>query len=203
MSNTAVLSFDVRSNKWTASANGRILAASHDKKYVVGMIRAGRCAKAALAGITDVCETDERCSERSMIQTEKFSINERFGFLVDFVRMIADRSAPSLIITGGGGLGKTYTVVSTLMGTGLEDSADLVGMGSDSAIDVVRSQRLFTVIKGYSTAKGLYRTLYENRNRIIVFDDCDSVLKDPVAVNLLKGALDSYDRRVISWNAES
>jgi hypothetical protein len=66
-----------------------------------------------------------------------------------------------------------------------------------------QSRKLYTVVKGYSTAKGLYRTLFENRNRIVVFDDCDSVLRDPVALNLLKGALDSYDKRIISWNAET
>jgi hypothetical protein len=60
----------------------------------------------------------------------------------------------------------------------------------------------FVVIKGYSTPKGLYRTLYENRNSIIVFDDCDSVLKDTVSLNLLKGALDSYSKRIISWRAD-
>jgi hypothetical protein len=37
----------------------------------------------------------------------------------------------------------------------------------------------------------------------VVFDDCDDVLKNDTALNLLKGALDSYDKRVISWNAES
>jgi hypothetical protein len=36
----------------------------------------------------------------------------------------------------------------------------------------------------------------------LVFDDCDSVLKDPVALNLLKGALDSYSERYISWNSD-
>jgi hypothetical protein len=44
--------------------------------------------------------------------------------------------------------------------------------------------------------------LWENRNDVIVFDDCDSVLKDPVSLNLLKAALDSYSRRVISWRAD-
>jgi hypothetical protein len=48
----------------------------------------------------------------------------------------------------------------------------------------------------------LYRTLYENRDGIVVFDDCDSVLKDPVSLNLLKGALDSYAKRIISWRAD-
>ena len=58
------------------------------------------------------------------------------------------------------------------------------------------------MVKGYSTAKGLYRTLFENNNSIVVFDDCDAVLKDPIALNLLKGALDSYGKRIISWNAD-
>ena len=58
------------------------------------------------------------------------------------------------------------------------------------------------MIKGYSTAKGLYRELYMNKDSVLVFDDCDDVLKDATALNLLKGALDSYDKRVISWNAE-
>ena len=59
-----------------------------------------------------------------------------------------------------------------------------------------------SVVKGYSTAKGLYRTLFENNGMVIVFDDCDSILKDDVAKNLLKGALDSYSKRYISWNAD-
>jgi hypothetical protein len=58
------------------------------------------------------------------------------------------------------------------------------------------------MIKGFSTAKGLYRTLFENNKSIVVFDDCDAVLKDPIALNLLKGALDSYGKRIISWNAD-
>ena len=67
---------------------------------------------------------------------------------------------------------------------------------------VIKTNKAFRVIKGYSTPKGLYRTLYENRDGVIVFDDCDSVLKDPVSLNLLKGALDSYSRRIISWRAD-
>jgi hypothetical protein len=36
-----------------------------------------------------------------------------------------------------------------------------------------------------------------------VFDDCDSILLDDVALNLLKGALDSGKKRTISWLSES
>jgi len=51
---------------------------------------------------------------------------------------------------------------------------------------------------GTATTAGLYELLFKNRNKLIVFDDCDSVLKDPESVNILKGALDTYDVREIS-----
>ena len=66
----------------------------------------------------------------------------------------------------------------------------------------IQGSRSYRVIKGFSTAKGLYRSLFEGNGMTLVFDDCDSVLKDPVALNLLKGALDSYGERYISWNAD-
>jgi hypothetical protein len=38
---------------------------------------------------------------------------------------------------------------------------------------------------------------------VLVFDDCDTILFDDVALNLLKGALDSGKSRRISWLSES
>jgi hypothetical protein len=66
----------------------------------------------------------------------------------------------------------------------------------------VKARKSYTVVKGYSTAKGLFRLLWENKDGVLVFDDCDSVLKDPVSLSLLKSALDSYSRRVITWRAD-
>jgi hypothetical protein len=73
---------------------------------------------------------------------------------------------------------------------------------TDEGADQLPPSKVFTVVKGYSTPMALYRTLYENNDRIIVFDDCDSIMKDPVAINLLKAALDSYSKRIVSWNSE-
>jgi hypothetical protein len=36
-----------------------------------------------------------------------------------------------------------------------------------------------------------------------VFDDCDSVLMDELSLNILKGALDSSEKRTIAWNTDS
>jgi len=136
------------------------------------------------------------------IQTErdeKFGINERFGFVEKLVNMVATGVQPSAVITGEGGLGKTFTVTKTLIANGYTDISNLADFQVGT---VINTRKCFTMVKGYSTAKGLYRTLFENNNSIIVFDDCDSVLKDPVALNILKGALDSYGKRIISWNAD-
>lgn len=206
MANVATLSLDSRSGKWTAIYAGKILASSPNKDYVIGNIRAGRCVKANQVKVTDVIEVGavEVNEVTGKVQkVERFGINERFDFMEDFVNMVSDRTSASLLITGEGGLGKTHTVNKALKAAGMQNAADLIGMGSDDVLTESQSRKLYSVVKGYSTAKGLYRTLFENRNRIVVFDDCDSVLNDPVALNLLKGALDSYDKRIISWNAES
>jgi hypothetical protein len=95
--------------------------------------------------------------------------------------MVGRGIQPSLVLTGMAGVGKTHLVKETLKGMGLTESSD------------------FVHFKGRTTAAGLYITLYNNSNKIIVFDDCDSVFKDDDAVNILKAALDSYDTRQISY----
>jgi hypothetical protein len=67
-----------------------------------------------------------------------------------------------------------------------------------------RSPR-YEIVKGAMSSIGLYCKLYEHHkaNHVVVFDDCDSVLFDENSLNLLKGALDSSQKRVISWNKDS
>jgi len=212
MSKVATLSLDARTNKWQAMFAGRVLAASPNKDYVITNIRTGRCTKAREAGVTDVQEIGqvETNTLTGIVQkVDKFAINERFDFLTEFVNMVADRTSPSLIVTGEGGLGKTHTVLASLKKSGLQDLTDVLAAAAPSEDDdedfnasPTINAKYFSIVKGYSTAKGLYRTLWENRNRVVLFDDCDSIIRDPVALNLLKAALDSYDKRVISWNAE-
>jgi len=135
----------------------------------------------------------------NVVVPSRFSINQRFGFVTDMVNMVAQGDQASVIVCGPGGLGKSHTVVQALKNKGFTD----ISVADDFEDGVrINSRKSFTVVKGYSTAKGLYRALYENKDGVLVFDDCDSVLKDPVSVSLLKGALDSYSRRVISWRAD-
>jgi len=104
-----------------------------------------------------------------------------FNNLRNLTKMVAKGLQPSLVVTGMAGMGKTHVVKQTLEESGLKESID------------------FVHFKGRATAAGLYITLYENSDKIIVLDDCDSVFKDDDAINILKGALDSYDTRMISY----
>jgi hypothetical protein len=128
---------------------------------------------------------------------EYFSVEERFSFIEEFVGLCVRKVVPSVILTGSGGIGKTETVLRTLKKLGKKE--DLYGVGDG---EYSSNGGDFLVVKGFSTAKALYRTLWENNGKIIIFDDADSVHKDPIAANILKGALDSGERRVISWGAE-
>jgi len=125
----------------------------------------------------------------------RFSINQRFGFVTDMVNMVAQGTQASVVICGPGGLGKSHTVMQALKSKGFQD---VTLADPDHATEA----KSYTVVKGYSTAKGLFRLLWENKDGVLVFDDCDSVLKDAVSLSLLKSALDSYSRRIITWRAD-
>ena len=162
---------------FVAVSNGVVVASSKNKDYL----------KRKVAAMVESMPAKPKA-------VEQFAINDRFTFTDQLVKMVAKGQTASCVITGEGGLGKSFTVMKALRDAGLKDVTELpIG-------EVIPPRGCFRVVKGFSTAKGLYRILFENQNSIIVFDDCDSILKDPDALNLLKGALDSYDKRYITWN---
>ena len=104
-----------------------------------------------------------------------------FEDLKDLVKMVVTGAQPSLLVTGMAGVGKTYTITETI-----KKYLGPVGGKWD-------------IFKGKATTLGLYQALFVNRDKLVVFDDCDSIFSNADAVNLLKAALDSYDERTISW----
>lgn len=211
MSKTALLTFNDNTSQWEASYHGQVFLRSASKDYVVDKIVNQISNKAKKLGVTRYEEIGNAsaCNMQALAATNEisFDINERFMFLEDFTSMVAHRETPSTIITGEGGLGKTHTVLSTLSKCGLTEYIECAATSDDNNAENEKplfmppTEKEFVVVKGYSTAKGLFATLYHNRNSLIIFDDCDSVLRDDVACNLLKAALDSYDKRVVTWNS--
>lgn len=81
-------------------------------------------------------------------------------------------------------------------------AAQFHNMDVDDMMTAPELEGDYHYIKGYTSAKGLFRTLFENRRKLIVFDDCDAAWKNEVGANLLKAALDSEEDRWITWNVE-
>ena len=130
-----------------------------------------------------VAETDEDAMNR---------IRERFDILTEMTKATVSGDIRAMIVSGPPGVGKSY---------GVETEIEKACLFDKLAGKRLRAE----VVKGSATPIGLFQTLYKysDENCVIVFDDCDSILLDDVALNLLKGALDSGKKRVISWLSES
>ena len=128
-------------------------------------------------------ETDEEIIAR---------IEDRFEILNEMTRATVNGNVRAMVVVGPPGVGKSYGVEKELEESGLLD--DLAGR-----------PRKYEVVKGAITPIGLYCKLFEysDRNNVLVFDDCDSVLGDELSLNILKAALDSGKKRTIHWNADS
>ena len=138
----------------------------------------------AVAGPTAVIDTtdEQRIAE----------ITERFEILQEMTKATVAGEIRAMIVSGPPGVGKSY---------GVEQEIEKATL-----FDAIAGRKLRAeVVKGSATALGLYQTLYRysEPNCVIVFDDCDSILLDDVALNLLKGALDSGKKRKISWLSDS
>jgi hypothetical protein len=228
---TADLVLDPVENQWKATFRGQILARSKNRQYIIDTIQRGMNKTANACGVVHVRELTNSTIGELLRQTDfempnrpEFSIQERFDFLQNLSQMAIEGSANAVLVTGEGGLGKSFTVVSEIKRSGLTLTSDFSappkadvkkttakddddGDGDGDDIDDIEEVEWVNpgqchIVKGFSSAKGLYRTLYEMNGKLIVFDDCDSIQRNTDAVNILKGALDSSDERWISWNAE-
>lgn len=189
---SAKIDFNAAIGKHVLTLNGKVVSTSSS---LSSLKRKMEIMKKAMESTPSSLEDN---AEKRIEANVKFNINTRFSFVEKLVTMVCKGIQVSGIITGEGGLGKSYTIMKTLKANNMVDVSDISKFPAGSVL----GSNTFIRVKGYSTAKGLYRTLYENNGRVIVLDDCDSVLVDKVALNLLKGALDSYDERIISWNAD-
>jgi len=118
-------------------------------------------------------------TEKKTSHIGRMSLVEQFDTLEQYVRIMTDGVINALYVYGTPGTGKTETVVRSLK----------------------KNNAVYEYFQGgvkdtYSIAK----ILYENRaNKIIVFDDFDSIFKIKGAVDILKTALQDHENRTITW----
>lgn len=189
----AILSYDEAKDKYVISIDGQKFASSQYRDYLIKKfekeILTSRLGKKM--GLSVVPELEEgglevqasEKAEAAEVQSE-FDVNKRFGFLEDLGSMVLNKVVSSMIVSGAGGLGKTYTVMKLIRDFGLREDVDYVR------------------VTGSITPKALYRLLFNYSDKLLIFDDCDQVFKDPIAANLLKAALDSRKTRRIHWQSD-
>jgi hypothetical protein len=130
-----------------------------------------------------VIETDDEVMDRIAL---------RFDILQQMTRATIAGDVKAMIVVGPPGVGKSYGVEYELEKAGL--------------FDTISSRKIkYEIIKGAITPIGLYCTLYKHSdaNNVLVFDDCDSIFQDELALNIMKAALDSSKKRRIHWNSDS
>jgi hypothetical protein len=128
-------------------------------------------------------ESDEQIVDR---------LKKRFEVLREMTKAVKAGTVRAMIVTGPPGVGKSFGVEEVLS---KDDLFDMMGQRKPK----------YEVVKGAMSAIGLYSKLYKfsDSKSVLVFDDCDSVLLDEVALNILKAALDTSKKRTISWNTDS
>lgn len=151
-------------------------------KFVNGSISIDN-KESEVTNVVEFVETEEQAIAR---------IRERFEILTEMTKAATTGDIRAMIVSGPPGVGKSF---------GVEQEIEKATLMDKLAGKRIRAE----VVKGSATALGLYCTLYKysDPNCVLVFDDCDSILLDDVALNLLKGALDSGKKRKISWLSDS
>ena len=137
----------------------------------------------AATKVTKREESDEEVIDR---------MRERFDMLEDMTKAAKKGTVRAMIVSGPPGVGKSFGVEKVL------GKHDLIATLGEKAPK-------YEVVKGAMSAIGLYCKLfnYADKDNVLVFDDCDSVLLDDLSLNILKAALDSKKSRRIHWNTDS
>src|SRR5210317_1073316 len=127
-------------------------------------------------------ETDAQIIER---------LRDRFDMLTDMTKAVKKGDVRAMIVSGPPGVGKSH---------GVEQVLERYKM-----METLGGTKKYEVVKGAMSPIGLYVKLfkYADKDNVLVFDDCDSIFDEPLALNILKAALDSKKTRTIHWNTDS
>lgn len=114
------------------------------------------------------------------------SYDYKLSFLSKLVHgLVNTNRVNSLLISGPSGIGKTYTIDKVLT----EYSEDL------------ENPIKYSKLNGKITPLSFYNMLKENSDEecVLFFDDSDSILTNPISLNMLKAASEKTSRRTVSY----
>ena len=181
-----------KSGSWiTVRGNGNIVPLGQKFRLKVN----GANAFKIISDGAEESDNDEIDDEPEVLETEKQvmdRIRRRFHILDEMTRAVGQGIVRGLIVSGPPGVGKSFGIEAIM------DQFKLAGQ-------ILDDQGEISVSRGQASALGMYKLLYQHSTpgSVLVLDDSDSILYDELTLGLLKAALDSTKKRVLSWNTES
>jgi hypothetical protein len=135
-------------------------------------------------------EEDKLATIKKSIQLKltKVSQDKDYFFkMKQYVSMVAKKHTNNLIITGVGGIGKSYQVIQRIKELGLKENEDYI------------------TINGYMTPLKFYERLYENRDKLVILDDVAGLLNNLINVAILKGMMWEMgnNKRIVTYNSST
>jgi len=128
--------------------------------------------------------TAVKANEETLEDKVKF-LDETLTDIYDIARKVAAGAFNSLMISGRAGTGKTFSVEKALKDEGLTADDDYI------------------IVSGAVSTIMMFKKMFQYRNKVLVFDDCDAVFRDENGRNILKAALDTKKIRRISYLKKS
>jgi len=132
--------------------------------------------------------------EESMTDEDHLkSAQDKMSDYQDMVDTFLQVPNTNILVYGSGGTGKTFNMIKSINDQDLRKFEPGMEEGSDE-YDV-------RVVSSKVTPAELYKLLYLNRDKKIVFDDVTSIFENDDSLELLKHALDTGDDALVQWNS--
>jgi hypothetical protein len=114
------------------------------------------------------------------IDVTETQVEDYFVMVEDYIRKIVAGAHRFGIVSGAGGLGKSFSVEKVMEQYNLRQGHDYISLS------------------GGISAPALFRKCFQYHDKLIVLDDADGIFQDSESMNLLKAMTDTQPKR-ISW----
>jgi hypothetical protein len=118
------------------------------------------------------------------IDVTETEVEDYFIMVEDYIRKVVAGAHRFGIVSGAGGLGKSFSVKNVMKQYGLQHGVDYIQLS------------------GGISASSLYRKLFQYHDKVVVLDDADGIFNDAESMNLLKAMTDT-EPKSISWAKQS
>ena len=127
--------------------------------------------------------------ELDLITADSEELEEIYKMPISMIEKVCDGKSKGLLLYGETSLGKSHKVKEVLKRKG-KKPMDSKGEGD------------YLFVSGHITPMKFYEKLYECRDKIIVFDDCE-ILGNLIIINMIKAGLNTNSGNVVDYHTSS